>query len=198
METEFLAHRREAISLTRAQEVPLPGTLRKTNTTYFCIADAKGNALSFIQSVYHPFGCGVVIEGTGIPMHALNAYLITKGEALAYVGGTPRGDIQVQSNLQVISQLVDFGLDPQQPIERPRWAWQPLNSTDPSPGRLSLEGNPGDSETNARVEELRKRGHSVSLTALGTHPSAVQVIQRLNESYLAGSDSRAEGQAGGF
>lgn len=219
---DFLARRREAISPTRAQEMPLPGTLRDTNTTYFCVADEEGNALSFIQSIYHPFGCGVVIEGTGIlmnnrmcgfsiqsdspnrleprkrPMHTLNAYIITKGDALAYVGGTPGGDIQVQTNLQIISQLIDFELDPQQAIERSRWAWQPIRSTDPSPGRLSIEGSEQDAEISALVEELRKRGHSVSLTPIGTHPSAVQVIQKRNASYLAGSDPRAEGQAGGY
>ncbi|CUU04684.1 MAG: gamma-glutamyltransferase [Armatimonadetes bacterium] len=219
---EFLARRREAIQPTRAQEIPSPGTLRETNTTYFCVADEEGNAISFIQSVYHPFGCGVVIEGTGIlmnnrmcgfsleadspnrleprkrPMHTLNAYLITKGDALAYVGGTPGGDIQVQSNLQIISQLIDFELDPQQAIEKPRWAWQPLKSTDPSPGRLSVETLPNDPESQALVEELRKRGHAVNATPLGTHPSAVQVIQKLGESYLAGSDPRTEGLAGGY
>lgn len=219
---EFLARRRDAIQLTRAQETPLPGSLRDTDTTCFCIADEEGNAISFIQSVYHPFGCGVVIEGTGIlmnnrmcgfsldaespnrlaprkrPMHTLNAYLITRGDALAYVGGTPGGDIQVQSNLQIISQLIDFELDPQQAIEKPRWAWQPLKSTDPSPGRLSVETLPNDSESQARIEELRKRGHVVNPIPLGAHPSAVQVIQKLGETYLAGSDPRAEGLAGGY
>ncbi len=216
---DYIARRRGDLSRTQATSVPSPGTLRDTNTTYFCIADAQGNAISFIQSVYHPFGCGVVIEGTGIlmnnrmrgfsldvnspnrlepskrPMHTLNAYLITRRGELAYVGGTPGGDIQVQSNLQVISQVLDFGLDPQSAIEAPRWAWQPTRSTDPSPGTLSVEIVGDDT---AFADELRKRGHSVRTTPLGTHPSAVQVIQRVGSAYLAGSDPRAEGQAVGY
>ncbi len=219
---DFIAQRRNAIQPQRAQEIPTPGTLKETNTTYFCVADKEGNAISFIQSIYHPFGCGVVIEGTGIlmnnrmrgfslqpdspnrleprkrPIHTLNAYLITQRDALAFVGGTPGGDIQVQTNLQVISQLIDFGRDPQSAIEQPRWAWQPINSTDPSPGRLSLEGDENDKTFQALLEDLRKRGHSANPTPLGTHPSAVQVIQKIGESYLAGSDPRTGGQAAGF
>jgi gamma-glutamyltranspeptidase/glutathione hydrolase len=127
------------------------------------------------------------------PMHTLNAYLITRGDALAYVGGTPGGDIQVQTNLQVISRLIDEGMEPQHAIEQPRWAWQPAQSTDPSAGALSLEA-PSD----MLLEALRQRGHSVRTTPLGTHPSAVQVIQQVGECYRAGSDPRAEGQAGGY
>src|SRR5262249_60418397 len=107
------------------------------DTTSFCVADRNGNAVSFIQSVFHGFGCGVVADGTGIlynnrmtgfsldpaspnvlepgkrPAHTLNAYLITRGDDLAWVGGTPGGDVQGQRNLQVICNVVDFGLNPQ-------------------------------------------------------------------------------------
>ncbi|MCS6924141.1 MAG: gamma-glutamyltransferase [Fimbriimonadales bacterium] len=214
---EFVRERRTTLSMERAVPLYAPGKLRDTNTTYFCVADKDGNAISFIQSVYHPFGSGVVVEGTGIllnnrmrgfslqpdspnrlepgkrPVHTLNAYLITRGDALAYVGGTPGGDIQVQTNLQVISQLIDFGLEPQRAIEQPRWAWQPAQSTEPSPGVLSIE-----EQDNALIESLRQRGHNVRTTPLGTHPSAVQVIQKIGECYCAGSDPRAEGQAGGY
>jgi gamma-glutamyltranspeptidase/glutathione hydrolase len=212
---DYIRERRAALSMERAQAVYAPGKLRDTNTTYFCVADSDGNAISFIQSVYHPFGSGVVVDGILLnnrmrgfslrpdspnrlapgkrPMHTLNAYLITRGDALAYVGGTPGGDIQVQTNLQVISRLIDDGMEPQQAIEQPRWAWQPARSTDPSAGTLSIEA-----ADDALLDALRQRGHSVRTTPLGTHPSAVQVIQRVGECYCAGSDPRAEGHAGGY
>ncbi|MFN7162461.1 MAG: gamma-glutamyltransferase family protein, partial [Fimbriimonadales bacterium] len=214
---DYVRERRAALSMDKAQAVYAPGKLHDTNTTYFCIADKEGNAISFIQSVYHPFGSGVVVDGTGIllnnrmrgfslrpdspnrlqpgkrPVHTLNAYLITRGDALAYVGGTPGGDIQVQTNLQIISNLIDFGQEPQRAIEQPRWAWQPAQSTEPSPGVLSIEAPEGE-----LLESLRQRGHSVRTTPLGTHPSAVQVIQKLGECYCAGSDPRTEGQVGGW
>ncbi|MGQ9901478.1 MAG: gamma-glutamyltransferase family protein [Fimbriimonadales bacterium] len=212
---DYIRERRAALSLERAQAIYAPGKLHDTNTTYFCIADREGNAISFIQSIYHPFGSGVVVDGILLnnrmrgfslhpdspnhlapgkrPMHTLNAYLITRGDTLAYVGGTPGGDIQVQTNLQVITRLIDDGMEPQQAIEQPRWAWQPAQSTDPSAGMLSLEA-----ADDALLNALRARGHSVRTTPLGTHPSAVQVIQRVGTSYCAGSDPRAEGHAGGY
>jgi len=220
---EFIASRREAIQPLQAQEIPTPGMLRETNTTYFCVADQAGNAVSFIQSVYHPFGSGVVVEGTGIllnnrmrgfsldsqspnflqpgkrPIHTLNAYLITRRGALVFVGGTPGGDVQVQTNLQVIVQLIDFERDPQSAIEQPRWAWQPIRSPDPSPGTLSIEIPAEERESgNTFVEALRKRGHNVQANSYGTHPSAVQLIQRLQDAWCAGSDPRTEGLAIGF
>jgi gamma-glutamyltranspeptidase/glutathione hydrolase len=165
----------------------------------------------------------VVVEGTGIllnnrmrgfsldpkspnflqsgkrPIHTLNAYVITRRGALAFVGGTPGGDIQVQTNLQVISQLIDFERDPQSAIEQPRWAWQPVRSTDPSPGTLSIEVLTEERESStALLEELRKRGHQVQANTYGTHPSAVQLIQRVREAWYAGSDPRTEGLAAGF
>src|SRR5207302_7282952 len=132
------------IDMGRAAE-DVPAGEIDHDTTYFCVADRHGNAVSFIQSVFHGFGCGVVAEGTGVlfnnrmcgfsldpaspnmlapgkrTAHTLNAYLITLGNELAWVGGTPGGDIQVQSNLQVISNVIDFGMTPQQAIEAPRW-----------------------------------------------------------------------------
>jgi gamma-glutamyltranspeptidase len=51
---------------------------------------------------------------------------------------------------------------------------------------------------NAIIDELRKRGHSVQANEYGTHPSAVQVIQRLGDAWCAGSDPRTEGLAAGF
>ena len=69
----------------------------------------------------------------------------------------------------------------------------PAQSTDPSAGTLSLEA-----ADDALLDAMRQRGHSVRTTPLGTHPSAVQVIQRVGECYCAGSDPRAEGHAGGY
>ncbi|MFQ3610118.1 MAG: hypothetical protein SNJ72_01360, partial [Fimbriimonadales bacterium] len=71
----------------------------------------------------------------------------------------------------------------------------PTRSTDPSPGTLTMEIA---GEESTLVEELRKRGHSPRTTPHGTHPSAVQVIQRVGGAYLAGSDPRTEGEAVGF
>lgn len=217
---EYAAQRFQSIDPAQAQKIPAAGSINDHDTTYFCVADREGNAISFIQSVFHGFGCGVAAEGTGVlfnnrmcgfsldpaspnvleprkrPIHTLNAYLVTHNGQLAFVGGTPGGDIQVQSNLQILSHLIDDGLDPQSAIEQPRWAWQPETGVAPSAGRLLIENAPtGESITDA----LRVLGHDAYEVPFGQHPSAVQIIVRLPEGgYVGGSDPRTEGQVSGF
>jgi len=214
----YAASRRAHIDPHRAMAVAQAGDIPH-DTTYFCVADRQGNAISFIQSVFHRFGCGVVAEGTGILLnnrmtgfsldpacpnvlepgkrtaHTLNAYVMTQGDRLAWVGGTPGGDVQVQSNLQVIRHLIDFGANPQQAIELPRWqhAWTDGDSTG---GLLEIE----DRVPRETVEELRRRGHQVRTIAPWAHGSTYQLIQIDPDSgaYMAGSDPRADGHAAGF
>ena len=102
--------------------------------------------MSWIQSIFHPYGSAWVAEGTGIllnnrmtgfsldpkspnfmtkgkrPVHTLNAWIATdQSGALKYVGGTPGANVQVQSNFQILVDLVDLGLDVQEACEAPRW-----------------------------------------------------------------------------
>lgn len=215
---EYAAERRKQINPRCAATVVQAGQIPH-DTTYFCAADREGNAVSFIQSIFHRFGCGVVAKGTGIlfnnrmtgfsldpvspnvlapgkrTAHTLNAYVITRGDRLGWAGGTPGGDVQVQSNAQVIRHLIEFGANPQQAIELPRWqhAWVP---GDPDGGVLEIE----DRMPANVVEELRSRGHRVRLIGPWAHGSTYQLIQVDPESgtYFAGSDPRADGHASGW
>ena len=115
------------------------------NTTYFCTADGEGNAVSGIQSINSGWGSGVTAGDTGILLnnrmaywhlepghpnrlrpgrrvrHTMNPPLVLKDGELWGVFGTPGADNQVQINLQVLTAMIDFGLDPQQAAEMPRW-----------------------------------------------------------------------------
>ena len=115
------------------------------DTTYFCTADGEGNAVSGIQSINSGFGSGVIAGDTGILLnnrmaywhlepghpnrlrpgrrvrHTMNPPLVLKDGKLWCVFGTPGADNQVQINLQVLTAMIDFGLDPQQAAEMPRW-----------------------------------------------------------------------------
>jgi gamma-glutamyltranspeptidase/glutathione hydrolase len=75
--------------------------------------------------------------------------------------GTPGGDVQVQAMLQVLLNLVVFGMSPQQAVEAPRFATQSFpDSFWPHryfPGRLTLEARVPD----ATADALRARGHDV-------------------------------------
>jgi gamma-glutamyltranspeptidase/glutathione hydrolase len=195
-----------------------------SDTTYFLVADKDGNAVSWIQSVFHGFGSSWVIPGTGIilnnrltgfsldpaspniiepgkrPAHTLNAFTVVNPDGtLHLVGGTPGANIQVQTNLQLIVNIVDLKMNVQEATEAPRW--QHLNS----PGQSSLEETgSGVLEIENRVStavlhELRAKGHDVKELAAWAHGSSVQLMQVLpNKTYAFGSDPRCEGHASGI
>ena len=108
------------------------------DTSYFCAADGAGNCVSWIHSLSNAFGSGYIAEGTGVlfnnragrgfsltpghpneiapgkrTMHTLNCYLATKDGHPVIIGGTPGGDFQPQCGLQILTNLIDFGMDPQ-------------------------------------------------------------------------------------
>ena len=195
-----------------------------SDTTYFLTADSDGNAVSWIQSVFHGFGASFAVEGTGIilnnrltgfsldeksincikpgkrPAHTLNAFLLTNSDGrLSLVGGTPGANIQVQTNLQVISRVVDLKMSAQDAIDAPRWqhlAQSGASSLDEVyDGTLQMESR----FTDETFAGLRERGHKVEALPPFGHGSSVQLLKVLdNGTYEAGSDPRAEGLAAGI
>jgi gamma-glutamyltranspeptidase/glutathione hydrolase len=212
---EFANRRAAQIDPLRAAERPAAGALgtHGTDTTYLCVADSDGNAVSFIQSLFHGFGCGELVPGTGIllnnrltgfsldptspnylqpgkrPIHTLNTFLITKDGRLSVVGGTPGGDVQVQTNLQTITCLIDANMDPQDVAEAPKW-------TSGDGLHVAMESR-YPAET---IEGMKQMGHKVTVGGPLTQGCAVQVIRVHPESgaYMAGSDPRCDGQAAGY
>ena len=195
-----------------------------SDTTYFLVADKEGNAVSWIQSVFHGFGSSWIIPETGIllnnrltgfsldltspniiapgkrPAHTLNAFTVVNPDGtLNIVGGTPGANIQVQTNLQLIINLVDLKMNVQEATEAPRW--QHLNA----PGLSSEEEHgSGVLEVENRVpsavlDQLRAKGHDVRALAAWGHGSSVQLMQVLpNGTFAFGSDPRCEGHASGI
>jgi gamma-glutamyltranspeptidase/glutathione hydrolase len=78
---EFIAERRRHMNPTRAQERVDPGPARtKSETIYLTVADAEGNMVSFINSIYDYFGSGIVVPGTGFALHNRGAgFTLTPG-----------------------------------------------------------------------------------------------------------------------
>jgi gamma-glutamyltranspeptidase/glutathione hydrolase len=195
-----------------------------SDTTYFLVSDSEGNAVSWIQSVFHGFGSSWVIPETGIllnnrltgfsmdpsspniiapgkrPAHTLNAFTVTKADGSLYlVGGTPGANIQVQTNLQLITNVIDLGQNVQEAIESPHW--QHLNG----PGLSSEEeSGPGVLQVEDRVsaeviEALKAKGHNIAPLAAWGHGSSSQLMEVLpNGTQAFGSDPRAEGHASGL
>jgi gamma-glutamyltranspeptidase/glutathione hydrolase len=208
---EHAAARRAEIDPQRARESLVPTV--STDTTAFVVADEAGNCCSFIQSLYAPWGSAVGIPELGIilnnrmtgfsldpgspnvlapnkrTMHTLNAYMVFRDGKPYMVGNTPGGDFQVQTNLQVITGVLDFGLDPQAAIDAPRWGH--------TPEALIVEREMPEHTQ----RELARRGHQ--LHPMNRQPAPMGraqaiVIDPASGAYIGGSDSRGEGAASGW
>jgi gamma-glutamyltranspeptidase/glutathione hydrolase len=212
------------IDRLHAAEIPLSGPQRADgDTTYFCVVDSAGNAVSAIQSINSAFGSGVTGAETGILFnnrmaywhldaahsnrlvpgkrvrHTMNAPIILKDGKLWGVFGTPGADNQVQINLQIAVAMMDYGMDPQQAVEAARWtSSQPGQGANwPHEGDYGLTVETGFAE--ASIAGLRDRGHDVRLVNPLEGPCSVACIRVLeNGTRMAGSDPRRDGWAGAF
>ncbi len=217
---EGLARRAAAIDPKRARRGPAAPT-EPGDTTYFCVVDGEGNAVSGIQSLNSAFGSGVTAGATGILLnnrmtpwhlepghpnrlapgrrvrHTMNPPMVFRDGELWAVLGTPGGDYQVQVNLQVLTAMIDLGLDPQQAAEMPRWSstepGQEANWPHDCPDALNLEAR-FSPEVRA---ELRARGHPVVELGELDGPCSVEIIRRdpATGLLMAGSDPRRDGWA---
>ena len=115
------------------------------DTIWMGVIDRNGNSVSFIQSIYHEFGSGIVLPRSGVnwqnrgcsfsldpktlnhlepyrkPFHTLNPALALFKDGKSMVYGTMGGDGQPQTQCAVFTRTAVYGLDPQDAISRPRW-----------------------------------------------------------------------------
>ena len=176
------------------------------DTTYLCVVDEARNVVSYIHSLYA--GNGVVAGDTGIllnnrmgcfsldpdspnrlapgkrPVHTLNSWMLVQNGLPRVVGGTPGSFWQVQTNLQLISNLIDLGMPLQAAIDAPRWTMG--GQTSWSDSSLNLEARFGE----AVVRSLRERGHSVEPIGDWAAGGAAQVIRIEGEMLTGGGDPR--------
>lgn len=212
------------IDMSISSKIPLVhGQQKSANTTYFCIIDKDGNAVSAIQSINSAFGSGVTGSKTGILFnnrmaywhlddehpnllrpgkrvrHTMNAPIITQNGKLWGVFGTPGADNQVQINFQVAVALMDYGFDPQQAVEVARWtSSQPNQAANwPHDGNSCLTLERGiDSDV---LRDLEQRGHDIKIVAPLAGPCSVACIRLLgNGTMMAGSDPRRDGWAAAY
>jgi gamma-glutamyltranspeptidase/glutathione hydrolase len=193
------------------------------DTSYFCVADGAGNCVSWIHSLSNAFGSGYIAEGTGVlfnnragrgfsltpghpneiapgkrTMHTLNCYLATRDGQPVIIGGTPGGDFQPQCGLQMLTNLIDFGMDPQEAVEAPRW-WS-FPGTDPATIDRALELRVEAEMPEATGHGLETLGHRVARRRPGIYDGKVQLIIRDPQRGLlmGASDPRGDGQAVGL
>ena len=189
-------------------------------TVYLCAADGDGMMVSLIESNYMGFGSGVMGGSTGIMLQNRGAYfsldpahpnalaprsrtlhtlmpgmLLRDGRAEVAFGAMG-GDGQPQTMVQLVTGLLDDGLDPQSVIDRPRWVAQTAAPFTPLRA-VSIESDAVEAGT---VEDLRARGHEVELVEPRTPLVGwAQMICRLPDgTYQGGADPRADSLAAGI
>ncbi|MEM1217375.1 MAG: gamma-glutamyltransferase [Bacteroidota bacterium] len=218
---EYAAQRRELIGNRSARSYDA-GELEQGNTIYMTVADAKGNMISLIQSNYRGMGSGMVPGDLGFmlqdrgelfalaeghfnvyephkrPFHTIIPAFVTKdGEAFMSFG-VMGGAMQPQGHVQIIVNMIDFGMNLQEAGDAPRiqhiGSSQPTGERMKNGGRVCLE-NGIDYEV---IRGLMRRGHLMSY-ALGSY-GGYQAILRDPETgvYYGASESRKDGQAAGY
>ncbi len=188
------------------------------DTIWMGVIDGNGLCVSFIQSIYHEFGAGVVLPSTGVnwqnrgcsfslspaalntlephrkPFHTLNPALAVFNSGRTMVYGTMGGDGQPQTQAAIFSRVAHYGLDPQDAISRPRWllgrTWGQSSDTLKLESRFSSEVS----------DELRQRGHDVEIIGAldETVGHAGCIIREPNGILRGGWDPRSDGAVVAF
>ncbi|HEX9396356.1 MAG TPA: gamma-glutamyltransferase [Burkholderiales bacterium] len=216
---EYLDERRRLMDPARAlawDKVPSYGSL-KGDTVYVAAADAEGNAVSLINSLYGVFGSGMVAGDTGVvlqnrgayfsldprhpnrlepgkvPLHTLIASLGFRNDRLWSALGCMGADGQPQIHLQAYTAMIDHGLDVQQAVEAPRWLSGRF-ALGEARDTLHIESRFGA----AAIADLEGRGHLVDRwgewNELAGHAHGITVDAQ-GGGYAGGADPRSDGAA---
>lgn len=205
----------------RAAERPIRfPTPASSHTTYYAVVDRWGNAVSGIQSLNDSFGACAMAGETGILLnnrmrychlepghpnelkpgkrvrHTMNPPMVVQDGQVRIVFGTPGADAQVQTNLQVLTFLVDFDLDPQQAVEAPRWRSYQTGGEANWPHTVSDDLAIEERFSASVREDLAARGHRVQVVGpLDGGCSAQVILSEPDGTLLGGSDPRRDSLA---
>ncbi|HVB73628.1 MAG TPA: gamma-glutamyltransferase [Ktedonobacteraceae bacterium] len=237
----YAEEQRKRINPRKASASIASGLEKEGDTMYLCVADNEGNVVSLIQSLYMGFGSGVVGGDTGVLLHNRGSYFSLDARHVNYLQpgkrtmhtltpamvlrdgqpymalGTMGGDAQPQIHVQLLTAMLDFGMNPQQAITAPRWRSGRMRIYPPSRPNDHISGQRGIDELTdrdiAEVVMLEKRfgnGAPLLLEMLGHriqfeeswgdgmgHAQAIRVHQapRLFE---GAADPRCDGLALGW
>lgn len=217
----YAAKRRTLINENKAGSFEA-GEPMEGGTIYLTVADKDGNMISLIQSNYRGLGSGMVPPGLGFmlqdrgelfsledghanvfaprkrPFHTIIPCFITKN-GLPFVSfGVMGGDFQPLGHVQIVMNLVDFGMNLQEAGDAPRishsGSTEPTGGPHPGKGEIQLESG-FDYEV---VRELMNMGHQVSWS-LGDYGGYQAIMfDPVMKVYFGASESRKDGQAAGY
>ncbi len=222
---EYAAERRKLIDPKKAQAsyAPGEGVLEHGDTTYLCVVDKHRNMVSLIQSNYTGFGSGLVPEGTGFtlqnrgnlfsmeeghpnvyapgkrPFHTIIPAMVSGPDGRpCFAYGVMGGAMQPQGHVQVLVNLIDFGMNVQEAGDAARFrhggSSQPTDERMTDGGVLYLESGVSPDVAAA----LGKLGHKVAETNGGYGGYQGIWVDWKRGVLLGGSESRKDGMALGY
>ncbi len=187
--------------------IPIP---QSNDTVYLTVVDKDGLAISFINSIYQAFGSGILAPKSGVlfhcrgfgfrftpghpntigarkrPMHTLIPGMAMKNGQPVCVLGVMGADFQPTGQVHVLTNMLDYGMDPQVALDSPRVFFE--KST------LSVE----QSVPANVVQDLQNMGHQISTASEPWGGGQVIAIDRERDILIGGSDPRKDGVALGY
>lgn len=211
LDPAYIEARRDLIDPSTAQEQVEPGdAVQQSETVFLVVADDQGNQIAFIHSIYEYFGSGVVAPGTGFvlqnrgagftlddghpnqvapgkrPFHTLIPGFVTRDGQPYMAFGVMGGSMQPQGHVQLLLNMFDFDMDPQEAVDAARFRHM---------GGLRVAMENVTPQLRAELEAL---GHTVTEDWRRTAFGGAQVVVRLDGGGWAGaSDARKDGLAVG-
>lgn len=221
----YAERRRKLIDLNKSLTNVAAGDpkLGQSETVYLCVVDKDRNCVSLIQSIYFGFGSGLAPGDLGFmlqnrgtlfaldeihpnrlephkrPFHTIIPALVTKDGKPWFTFGVMGGDMQPQGHVQVLCNLIDFGMHVQAAGEAPRmehyYSATPTGQPgDPRGGVIAAEvGIPS-----AVIDELKKRGHQIVRTGRNGGGYQGILIDPKTNMLHGGSEARKDGCAVGY
>ncbi|MDR6195363.1 gamma-glutamyltransferase [Siphonobacter sp. SORGH_AS_0500] len=221
---EYAAERRKLIDPKKASSRFDAGNpaLKDGDTIYLTVADGEGNMVSLIQSNYRGFGSGMVPDGLGFmlqnrgemysltegemntyaphkrPFHTIIPAFVTKNGQPFMTLGVMGGSFQPLGHAQILMNMIDYGMNPQEAGDAPRIDHQ--GSSEPTGERMVDSGyiTMESGYAYETIRELMKMGHAIrySLGAYGGYQAIMyDPVQKV---YHGATESRKDGQAAGF
>lgn len=221
---EYAAKRCALIRMDRAlREIPSSDAKLGTGeTTYLVVADKDRNFVSLIQSNYSGFGSGPVPDGLGFclqdrgalfnldpkhpnalvphkrPFHTIIPAMVTREGKPVFAFGVMGGSMQPQGHVQVLCNIIDFGMNVQEAGDAPRW--NHMGSSEPT-GEVMKDGGQVAFEEGVPPEVLRalmERGHHVIMDVGGFGGYQGIWWDHANDVLIGASESRKDGCAMGY
>jgi gamma-glutamyltranspeptidase/glutathione hydrolase len=219
---EYAAERRKLIDPERAARTYPAGELEQGNTIYMTVADKEGNMVSLIQSNYRgmgsgmtPYGLGFILQDRGElfsleeghlncyapgkrPFHTIIPAFVTKDGKPWLSFGVMGGGMQPQGHVQILVNMIDFGMNLQEAGDAPRI--QHIGSSEPT-GTTMTDGGTVLLESGFDYEVIRgliQKGHRVQFDLGGYGGYQAILRDESNGVYFGASESRKDGQAAGY